>query len=177
MTLLTSGQYSKLASYVQNEDRIGYYGYLASLGDNYAPLALGVVDHSTAQGAIANQYALLEAEYDGTPIGSNARLTSIGLALMEADFLQRATYGLSMSVDVIRQYHVDVFRSFNLTADVWTAYTPLDAVGIQGQDALWTRCCKMTSLLPERRQGGRSLTPVDQISKLHPNGLPSSQHL
>jgi hypothetical protein len=54
---LTKAQLNKLTTYAELGNRYKYWSYLASLGDGYAKLALGVVTNETLSGYIANRYA------------------------------------------------------------------------------------------------------------------------
>lgn len=45
-----------LQTYVNAGDRAGYYSYLATLGDTYAPLAAGVVTSDALSGYTANAF-------------------------------------------------------------------------------------------------------------------------
>jgi len=62
---------------------------LASLGDNYAPLALGVVQNNTVDGVFANAFAKTVAQQNNISITSD-QWTSISTDLMQADYNARA---------------------------------------------------------------------------------------
>lgn len=82
--LLTSSQLAVLDMHAQAGDRIAYYESLASFGDPYGALALGVVRNDTSSGASANTYFLDTARAEGRSV-SDDQLARISLELMLAD--------------------------------------------------------------------------------------------
>ena len=53
---LTQADLDQLKAFADAKDRVGYYEYLASTGDKYAELALGVVREDTLSGRMANAF-------------------------------------------------------------------------------------------------------------------------
>lgn len=125
----------RLQTFVTMGDRIGYYSLLASEGDKYAALALGVVGNSTFSGSVANAFIMQASADNGTTLAIDT-LALIGIELMNADFDRRAA-GTEMTVDVIQDYHITVFANHGLPPEAWTAYVPLQLVDEESKDALW----------------------------------------
>lgn len=117
---LTSSQLAVLDMHAQAGDRIAYYESLASFGDPYGALALGVVRNDTSSGASANTYFLDTARAEGRSV-SDDQLARISLELMLADNDIRQASGGDADIDDIQQYHQEVFNDIaNVSANAWT---------------------------------------------------------
>ncbi|HEX7635487.1 MAG TPA: calcium-binding protein, partial [Noviherbaspirillum sp.] len=143
---LTAQDFAILQQFVNNQDRYGYWNYLAARGDAYAALALGVVTGANSEGFVANAYAATYA-----PKGSdlaNANIVTkawwgIGVGLMTADLQARQKLenpgdsSLDLSFKTILEYHKKVFadNTPSLPPQAWTPYVPFEGY-INGGD--WT---------------------------------------
>lgn len=65
MPNLTQTDINALQALADARDVIGYYNYLTNKGDLYAPLARGVVEGNTSNGAAARQFAQNYVSFTG----------------------------------------------------------------------------------------------------------------
>ncbi len=130
MTLqLTQERIDILSAYVSAGDRSSYYSTLSDWGDNYAALALEVVDHTPISGTMANAFMAETAIRHGRIIDEESAI-SISLQLMALDFDERkAAFEQgntgSLSSRVIQDYHAAAFEDHYLDISCWTAYEPM----------------------------------------------------
>lgn len=106
------------------QDRVGYYGLLAQWGDTYAILAAGVVSGDQFSGRMANAFLAERALLDGVYLIPETA-ESIGIQLMQLDFLQREKYRGILNSKQIEDYHATVFQDHDASIRAWTAYVPL----------------------------------------------------
>ncbi|HEY8596293.1 MAG TPA: hypothetical protein VIL84_13715 [Devosiaceae bacterium] len=83
---LSNSDVTKLTNYANSGNRYAYYGLLASKGDAYAKLALGVVTQDTLSGYVANRYMEDVANSLGVSVGPSLS-RQIGVNLMNADLI------------------------------------------------------------------------------------------
>ncbi len=131
MTALTSSDYVTLHAFANNNDRIGYWSYLAAKGDSYSALALGVATNETLSGYVANSFFLNKAQAVGLTF-SESDLYKVGVDLMRADLASRETAfntpgnidgGLTLDVRTIYRYHDNIFKqdtNGQLDGRAWT---------------------------------------------------------
>jgi hypothetical protein len=140
-TLSQAFDISHLGQLLVQQDRAGYYSYLAAQGSIYAPLALGVVRRDTPSGMTAVMYCQEFARRRAVRI-TDQDFLRINLALMERDYKARSELPgagfRELPMAAIRAYHADVFRTlFNLPPEAWTAEVPLQCAGPIRADAVW----------------------------------------
>ncbi|CTQ34811.1 hypothetical protein [Jannaschia rubra] len=132
MANITQNQLSTLSGFAASANRTGYYQYLDSIGVGYeyGQLALDVVTGDSRSGRLANLFLAetAQARYGVTLQPSDAQ--QISVALMRADLAARQAAfqgGDAGALDyaAIRDYHGQVFTSFGLGVDAWTATVPL----------------------------------------------------
>ena len=145
MPNLTATQLATLNNFIVANDRFNYWSTLATYGDPYAKLALGVVTNETYSGQIANNHLMTTARESGVDLNAN-KLREIGTRLMQADFgLRKELVGkeITLSASDIMTYHTRVFRDEKLPAHAWTAYKILqDALRGGGEakmNAVWNQ--------------------------------------
>src|SRR5690606_20218873 len=94
-----------------------------------------VVSGDSFSGRVANAFLDVRARQAGVEINFNTSI-EISHRLMEADFHARVTLGrgAEISYSRIREYHVEVFRQYDLDAAAWTASAPLDVIGRNYRD-------------------------------------------
>lgn len=138
-----------LRFYAAQGNREAYWNYLASGGDRYARLALGVVRNDTISGVIANGYAQMRADQLGRGM-SERDWHQFGIELMRADLGYRElNLAKSMalgkiaplSVEDVARYHTVIFKDFLLDSEAWTAHVPLspylNAHDVAGAKKVW----------------------------------------
>jgi len=142
-TPLGTEEFEILQNHVDAGDRISYYNQLETWGYRYGDLAGGVVSNDSFSGATANIYFVQEyLEDTGSSFNFN-NLASLSLQLMERDLVARRASdevknGEDLSVDAIRDYHVQVFNQFGVQADAWTPFTALSQLDTpQERQELW----------------------------------------
>lgn len=131
-----------LSTAYSRRDRDAYYRTLAHFGDPYGKLALGVVNQSLISGRTARFFAEFIAGNWGHPL-SPALWLQISYQLMISDFEHRFAPQAKDRTDslywgTIRDYHVDTFQKFGIPGRAWTAFIPLEIVGVSGAPALWS---------------------------------------
>lgn len=125
--------------------RAAYYRTLATAGDPYGRMALGVVEQSNMAGKVAYSYAKEVAKRYCRPI-SDDRWTKISVDLMRSDFAARRSPenyeagAPGLQWFVIRDYHRLAFaRTGLLPPEAWTAWIPLFIDGESKGQKLWHR--------------------------------------
>jgi hypothetical protein len=117
MAALQSTDYVALNAFANNGDRVGYWSYLASKGDAYSNLALGVATNETVAGYIANNFFLSQARGAGLNL-TETQIYKIGVDLMKADLAVRQLHfaqgdpdgGLKLKPQDVYNYHDAVFK-------------------------------------------------------------------
>jgi Ca2+-binding RTX toxin-like protein len=130
---------SRLAAASAARDPILYYDILTSEGDRYGALAKGVVMSDTLSGRIARSFATyvgaatVGADGAPKPVVNITPETwiDISIRLMEADLVARSDavnegrQATDLRWDEVQDYHINVFRQFQLPPEAWTAFIPL----------------------------------------------------
>ena len=146
---MTQALLLELESYVQSNNAIGYYGRLSELGYVYGDLALGVVLNDRALGKVARSFTEAVAIDKAGVTLSGEDWGNISLQLMGQDFAAREAQfyqdpSSPIPVDVIRDYHTQVFAQFSLPPEAWTAFAPTTLAGAANEDAVWAEMLSPT---------------------------------
>lgn len=165
---LTQSDITTLTQFANNGDAQGYYSYLSGLGNDYAELALGVVNDATGPGALARQFA----ENVGAITASRSSISGadwaqISQRLMEHDLAARENSlesggNGSLTYQIIRDYHIAVFDRFDLPPTAWTAYSI-----VEGGIATWSQVVSSyTSSSVEQYLAGLGITSTSALATL-----------